>query len=274
MQCLSSEADIHLVKKFPAFCEPQRNFFDPEFSMQLAQISRFLWSYFKNKVSMCIHSPSMWYFCKLPAALPTILTHAVAITVGSRRMCDCITIYLKYFHPSIINLLSLSLMLQPTVSQPVCHGIKHPSWALDQIFITVRQLYVCWCGTLSLTRGRVCRLQLLLALTSAVILRSESCGTRDDILLSQILDFPFRHLLPIHRAMVEVFDPASTWDLNLLYCLGRLIWKTIEKTGCFNFVLCFCKSFSLATARFMKPTYPIPHRWQIARSLLYHTHKS
>jgi hypothetical protein len=40
--------------------------------------------------------------------------------------------------------------------------------------------------TSSLTRGWVCRLQLLLVLASAVILRSESCGTHDRILLSQI----------------------------------------------------------------------------------------
>jgi hypothetical protein len=42
--------------------------------------------------------------------------------------------------------------------------------------------------TSSLTRGRVCRLQLLLALASAVILRSESRRTHDRILLSQIRD--------------------------------------------------------------------------------------
>jgi hypothetical protein len=68
--------------------------------------------------------------------------------------------------------LSLSLMLRPTVSQPVCLGMQRPSGAYDQIFITVRQLRVCWRGALSLTRGRVCRLQLLRALASGVIFGS------------------------------------------------------------------------------------------------------
>jgi hypothetical protein len=38
------------------------------------------------------------------------------------------------------------------------------------------QLRICWCGAPSLTRGRVCCLQLLLSLASAVILGSESRG--------------------------------------------------------------------------------------------------
>jgi hypothetical protein len=68
-------------------------------------------------------------------------------------------------------------------------------WSLRTDLITVRQFRVCWCGALSLTRGRVCRLQLLLALARAVPLGSESCGTRDHILLSQIRDLPLRRLL-------------------------------------------------------------------------------
>jgi hypothetical protein len=44
-------------------------------------------------------------------------------------------------------------------------------------------------------RGRVCRIQLLLVLTNTVILGSESLGTRDHILLSQIPDFSFRRFL-------------------------------------------------------------------------------
>jgi hypothetical protein len=51
------------------------------------------------------------------------------------------------------------------------------------------QQNTCGCSpyvTSSLTRGSICRLQLLLVLVSVVILRSESRGIHDHILLSQI----------------------------------------------------------------------------------------
>jgi hypothetical protein len=47
---------------------------------------------------------------------------------------------------SLSILVRFKVMLWPTASQPVCLGVRHPSGAQDQVFITVRQLQVCWCG--------------------------------------------------------------------------------------------------------------------------------
>jgi hypothetical protein len=118
--------------------------------------------------------------------------------------------------------LSLNLILRPTISRPVCLGVKHPSGAYDQIFLTVRQLRVCWCGALSLTRRRVCRLQFLLALASAVIFGSQSRGTRDHNLLSQIRDLAFRRLLRLAGLWWRYSTPpphrlSSERERELLY---------------------------------------------------------
>jgi hypothetical protein len=80
----------------------------------------------------------------------------------------------------------------------------------DQIFITLWQLWTCFSGTSSLTRGRVCLFYMLLAFASVVFLGSESLGSRDRILLSQIWDFPFRRLL-------RLAGPLTGSESELLY---------------------------------------------------------
>jgi hypothetical protein len=71
-----------------------------------------------------------------------------------------------------MNLLLFSLLSEvevevevnsrPTVSRPVCLGVRRPSGTRDQFFfllkISFRQLRVCYFVVPSLTRGRICNL--------------------------------------------------------------------------------------------------------------------
>jgi hypothetical protein len=77
------------------------------------------------------------------------------------------------FRPSwrqaILHSLKLKSAVQSVLPWPICL-----SFLLEIIF---RQLRVCYYGEPSLTRGRVCNLQLLLGLASAVFIGSEFRGT-------------------------------------------------------------------------------------------------
>jgi hypothetical protein len=86
--------------------------------------------------------------------------------------------------------IEVEVNLLPTVSRPVCPGVRRLSGTWDQFFflleISFRQLRLCHFVAPSLTRGRVCNLlvQLLLGLARAVTLGSKSRRTHGHILLS------------------------------------------------------------------------------------------
>jgi hypothetical protein len=66
------------------------------------------------------------------------------------------------FHFQVEVDVEVEVNLRPTVSRPVCVGVRHPFRTPDQFFvlleISFRQLRVCYFVALSLTRGRVCSL--------------------------------------------------------------------------------------------------------------------
>jgi hypothetical protein len=176
---------------------------------------------------------------------------------------------------------SLSSMLRPAVSRSVCLGIKHPSGAYDQIFISQTVAGLLMWGALCDERP-VCLLQLLLALVSAVILWSESRGTRDQILLSQIRDFLFRRLLRLAGLRWRYSNPpprgiprsslcgcfcsllspwkmliacSFPWTTSLIWkrssVLCRSAWIRISIETCINFVITpwFLQGYALPRKR-------------------------
>jgi hypothetical protein len=78
----------------------------------------------------------------------------------------------------------------------------------------------------SVTRGWVCRLQLLLVLASAVTLRSESLGTHDHILLSLI-----RHSPKLEVQVLVFISPRNRVTQFYPQALGSLFFASYDSQG-------------------------------------------
>jgi hypothetical protein len=124
----------------------------------------------------------------------------------------------------------VKVILWPTVSLPVCPGIKPSSGTRDQFFFFLK-ISLDSCGFVvmvrTLTRGRVCKLQLLLGLSRAGPHRSAFGETHEQILFCKVRDSPFLEcngaLVYFLQQQVSPVMPTSigfAWFIYMLCCAG------------------------------------------------------
>jgi hypothetical protein len=97
-----------------------------------------------------------------------------------------------------------------------------PLETTTNIFFQLNNCFQSPYVTSSLTRGWVCRLQLLLVLATSVILRSQSRGIHDHILLTQIRDFLSREG---QEQGGSVITPGTGFPFCCLLRLAGLRWR-------------------------------------------------
>jgi hypothetical protein len=101
-----------------------------------------------------------------------------------------------------------------SVSRSVSLGVEPHLGLMTRYLLLFENYAIVFCGAPSLTRGRVCLLYMLLDLSSAAFLGSESLETRDRILLSQIWDFPFSRFLRLAGSRWRYSTPPPHGDLS------------------------------------------------------------
>jgi hypothetical protein len=100
-------------------------------------------------------------------------------------------------------------MLRPTVSRPVCLGIKHPSGAYDQIFTCVTLTVLFLWVALSDEKSGLC----FVCATGPCQRKLSRDQVRSDLrpyFTVSDLRLPFSSPPTTRRVTVEVFDPVST----------------------------------------------------------------
>jgi hypothetical protein len=139
------------------------------------------------------------------------------------------TNFLLFSQPSEDSLMKSKSKSHATDGQSISKSYcRAPPGAHGQIFITLWQLRSCFCGAPFLTRGQVCLFYMLLVLASIVFLWSESLGTRDRILLSQIWYFPFRHLLLLAVSRWRYSTPSPHgWDSSVSCILRSAVSRPV-----------------------------------------------
>jgi hypothetical protein len=138
-----------------------------------------------------------------------IYTRSLSVRAKYSRLCSI----------SGSSKVKVKVTLRLTVSQSVSLCVEPHQGLMTRYLLLFDSYGLVFCGALSLTRGRVCLLYMLLTLASIVFLG----GTRDHILLSQMWDFPFRRHLRLAGSRWRYSNPPP--HDSTIYIVSRRIHR-------------------------------------------------